>query len=380
MGFDIFNSKARAQKAANREFLLACEEGDWPAASRQLERGAQIEARDDNGDTALILASTAGQALIVRKLVEAGAEIEARNKNGETALWRAASAGAVAVVRELLGRNAFVDAADQPGMTPLGAALAGWHYEAARLLVESKANVDARVHGNSLLAHAAAKGHAEFVKLLIDAGADAGVPGKSRRTPLIAAAGDGNTGLVALLLGARDCGLNTRDGDNWTALAHAVNGGHQDVVRQLLDAGAEVETTAEGGLSPFSQAVAEGHTEIMEMLWRHGANIDKRDDDGDTPLHVAISSENGEAVRLLLQWGASLHIRDSESQTAVVLAESSGEEIEKMVSGEVQRRSRGGTPLLPPAADQKPAGESPAAPAAAANENGNPPVKKQFRL
>jgi ankyrin repeat protein len=379
MFFDIFNSKARALKAANREFLLACEEGDWPEAARQLTKGAQIEARDDNGDTALILASTAGQALIVRKLMEAGAETEARNKNGETALWRAASAGAVAVMRELLDHNACVDAADQPGMTPLGAALAGWHYEAARLLVEGKANVDARAGGNSLLAYAAAKGHAEFVKLLIDAGADAGVPGKSRRTPLIAAARDGDTGLVGLLLGAKDCGLNTRDGDNWTALAHAVDGGHEDVVKQLLEAGAEVETTADGGLTPFSQAVAEGHTEIMEMLWRKGANIDKRDGEGNTPLHVAILNENGEAVRLLLQWGASLHIRDGESQTAIVLAESSSEDIERMVSDEVLRRSRGGTPLVPPVAYPKPAGESAGIPAAAAKEESNP-ARKQFRL
>ena len=83
-----------------------------------LERGADVEARDEDGATALHKAANAGKAAVVKLLLEYGADVEAQNEKERTALHVAAEVDKAAVVKLLLEAGANVRAKDEDGRTP----------------------------------------------------------------------------------------------------------------------------------------------------------------------------------------------------------------------------------------------------------------------
>ena len=77
----------------NVRLLEVARDGDLVSIEDLLDRGADIEARDKYGDTALMLASANGQVAAVGLLLDRGADIEARDKYGDTALIWASRKG-----------------------------------------------------------------------------------------------------------------------------------------------------------------------------------------------------------------------------------------------------------------------------------------------
>jgi ankyrin repeat protein len=103
--------------ASLNDQLIQAAQGDNVAVVQQLlTRGADIEARDKNGYTALIMASFHGRNEVVMLLLDKGANTEARTTEfGWTALILAAWQGKTEVVRLLLAKGANVDAMDNSG-------------------------------------------------------------------------------------------------------------------------------------------------------------------------------------------------------------------------------------------------------------------------
>ena len=110
--------------------IMAADNRQTEAVRELLKAKADIEARDNNGLTALIWATSTGQIEVVRELVRAGANIEARSKIdarskiGGTALMWAAAVGQTESIKELLKAGADKRARDDYGRTALGA----WQY------------------------------------------------------------------------------------------------------------------------------------------------------------------------------------------------------------------------------------------------------------
>ena len=87
------NGNARNQAALNDQLIRAALEGSAETVTALLERGADVNARDNDGYTALIWAAFNGHAEIVTALLERGADVDARNNDGDTALMWAAHNG-----------------------------------------------------------------------------------------------------------------------------------------------------------------------------------------------------------------------------------------------------------------------------------------------
>ena len=87
-----------------------------------LKKGADVNASDKYGDTALMVAATLGKLDIVKCLVELGADLEAQDKNGRTALMKAARDGYLEVVEYLVQNGADLEAKDKYGRTALNTA------------------------------------------------------------------------------------------------------------------------------------------------------------------------------------------------------------------------------------------------------------------
>ena len=161
------------------------------------------------------------------------------------------------------------------------------------------ASVDAPV------ADAAMRQDADAVRDLIADGADVDAARGDGMTGLHWAARHGSTEIVRLLLAAgADRETTTRLGDH-TPLHVASRAGQASVVTTLLDAGADVDALTATGATPLHFASSAGNADTVTTLLDHGAVRDAREPVwGQTPLMFAAAADRGDALAVLLARGA----------------------------------------------------------------------------
>jgi uncharacterized protein len=216
-------------------------------------------------DAALLTAARTGQVELVRELLARGAKIEHAGTGGSTALIEAARLGHAHVVRELLARGALVDQQENDG-------------------------------GTALLM-AALNGCVEAVRDLLDHGADINHTNCRRQTALFLAAW-------------YPAGQEPPAGMSW--LRHQ---GHDEVVRELLNRGAETEHFELGGLQPVSAAAKNGNVTAVLDLLKGGARFLSDEVVGGALLRRAASEGDVKALKALLDRGAEFFdINDTDNQ------------------------------------------------------------------
>ena len=92
------------------------------------------------------------------------------------------------------------------------------------------------------------------------------------------------------------------DGDGWTALITAAFKNRTDVVRYLLNNGADVNKQNSWGVTALHWASFRNYTDVMRILLKHGARKDIKDKHGRTPIDVARLWNKKEAADLLEQY------------------------------------------------------------------------------
>ena len=78
-----------------------------------------------------------------------------------------------------------------------------------------------------------------------------------------------------------------------------------DLARLLLDRGAKVNSRGEGGASPLHEAAGNGQIELAKLLLEHGADVNAKDDEGKTPLTIAMEYKQPEVADLLRKQGGA---------------------------------------------------------------------------
>ena len=187
-------------------------------------------------------------------------------------LHRAAHTGQVDDIRRLAKAGASLNARDAHGRTPAHVAAFASHDEALRALAKAGADMNALDNqAYDVVTIAAVADDPELMSLAIKLGNDPGLTTSPYRgTALIAAAHLGHVEVVRRLIAA-GAPLDHVNNLGWTALMEAVvlgNGGrnHQDVVRLLLEAGADRSIADRDGVSPLAHARARGYSEIARLL------------------------------------------------------------------------------------------------------------------
>ena len=155
-------------------------------------------------------------------------------------------------------------------------------------------------------------------------------------TELFDAAEIGNLKQVMLLL---EQGVDKNQiGGYWneTALSVASHNGHFDIVRHLVEQGADMEKACHVGGTPLIYASCFDHLEVARYLLEQGADRDKAADSGNTPLHLAAYNGRLEIAKLLMVYGADLNARGEDGQLPIDVA--ANEEIKQAIRDEPRRR------------------------------------------
>jgi len=212
-----------------------------------IREGAGVNARGATyGNTALMDAAARGYTATVRAVLEKGAEVDAKDNAGRTALMEAAFGGYTDTVRLLLEKGAKVNATDHEGWTPLFWAAFSRRSDTIRLLLEKGADVNAKnKHEDNALIHAAYGGDMDTVAVLLDHHADVNAKDDMGKTALIEAARQGHTAAVRLLLeNGAAADLQALDGS--TALSLATQQRYSDIIALLKNPPLKTEHKAAG--------------------------------------------------------------------------------------------------------------------------------------
>jgi len=327
--------------------MMASRTGKLDAIKLLVERGARLNTAEQlRGTTSMMWAADQGHAAVVQFLIDKGADIHARSAvlspigrngltfarggpNGQgsgdpigglTALLFAARQGSLDTVHALVAAGADVNRDSADGSTPLLVAVQNGQYDIGRFLLDHGANprqvnqknwtplylaVANRDALTTAVPAPGKEGALDFIKLLLDRGADPNVRIKVRTEVHQA-----NTSLWLKEAGA-------------TPLLRAALCGDLIVVRLLIDRGADPLQGTLDNTTPLMVAAgvgwAEGFTfqyseeetlEVVKLLLGKGARVNDANEDGITALHGAAYKGANSVVRLLVDRGADLAAKD----------------------------------------------------------------------
>ena len=275
---------------------------------------------DADGLTALSIAAGRKHKALTEFLADLQeVDVNKASESGITPLLMVAEVGWTDVMKKLLNRGAHVDAAPKgktaeeakiAGSTPLIGATKYNNPEAVKLLLQHRANPNHQNQsGISALMLASEQGFFDCVRNLVEGGAD------------VELAPSGKTALSMNLSGQ-------------TPLFCAAKEGHLEIVKYLLDRGANPNATNHYGVSVLWIPCQRGLTSIVELLLKRGANpeiapsgpeAEERSISGWTPLYAAIKSRQYPVVKLLLNHNANPNAVTSLGSTPFLLASEIGD-------------------------------------------------------
>ena len=316
---------------------------DREAVRSLLKQGANVNATQADGTTALHWASYRDDLESADLLIRSGANVNARNDLGATPLWAACQNGSESMVGRLLTAGANPNAALLLGETPVMVAGRSGSPAVVELLAAKGANVNARAaRGQTALMWAVAQKHPDVVKVLLANGADIHARSDSwtevmavpphgyleynraiphgNDTALMFAARVDDLASAKLLVAA---GANVNDEDAWgvSAVVLAAHSGFTDVVKFLLEKGATANSDR-AGFTALHEAIMRRDENLVKVLLDHGADANlpvrswtptrrsSRDFNfppeliGATPFWLAARFTEPEVMRLLVKHGA----------------------------------------------------------------------------
>jgi ankyrin repeat protein len=381
--------------AANRYGMTplqaAADGGFAESASALLEAGANAAVVLPEGETILMTAARSGNAAVLEALLAHEVDIEARDAwYGETALIQAAVEDHAGAVQALVAHGADVNARSAAmtyasrrlgqSVLPLGEwtpvmyAARENSLEAGKALIAAGANLNLQdPDGATALVIAIINAHNEFAAMLIEAGADPNIAdneagmgplyaavdmhrlavGHGRGTPpavgamtavdvaraLLAAGADPDAQLKKAIMQRTHTQGDGALGAGATPLLRAAKSGDIEMVRVLVEGGADPLTTLANGNnalmfaaglgwrngSPAAPSYDQGTDAeaiaTIDYLLERGLDINAQAQNGDTALHAAVSGRRSEPiVAHLLERGADPFIGNGRGQTAAAAA------------------------------------------------------------
>ncbi len=324
--------------------------GHYNMVELLLRHGASPRARDKNEGTALHHAARGGFVEIAKLLLEHGAELAAVDKFGRTPL-REAAPGRKEMVAYLLKAGANVDietaavlgrmdtvktilGGQQPGAKGailLQHAARYGHRELALFLIDAGVNVNipTGLFRMTALHCAISSGDEPMVELLLSRGAAIDAEDASGISPLAECISCDQPGLARILIKA-GANVNHLIGAKERPLLHYALAQSERIFELLIENGAELNVMDIRGCSALWYAVANGKTDLVKRLLDLGADVNRAEKGNrfgegySTPLHEAVALEDERIALWILEKNARIDMPDARGQTPVHVAASKG--------------------------------------------------------
>ena len=286
--------------AADLPLVDAVKAQDAAVVRTLLDDGADVNAPQPDGATALHWAAYRDDVETAGLLIAAGANVTAANELGATPLWLAASNGSSAMVERLLDAGADPNVALPGGETPVMSAARTGSAGAVRVLAERGANVNVaeQSRGQTALMWAVAEGHHDTIRVLIEQGADVNARSTVRRRLMHADSTNASQ---------YDQGIMWNRG-GYTPLLFAARQGDVEAARLLVAAGADINDTAPTGASVLVVAAHSGQTAFAEFALEAGADATAAGA-GYNALHAAVLRGDLRVVKAMLSNGVDPNAR-----------------------------------------------------------------------
>lgn len=327
--------------AAVEALFEAAFKGSVDGVTRALKAGADVNFAGPMGLTPLMLAVERHHPDVMRVLLKAGAKVNAAATDGITALMVSAFGGHADLIQPLVDAGANVNARDKEGRTALmHAASGGVHAQAedayaaaVKVLLAARADVQLQAgDGRTAMAMASDEDFRQVVALLKGAGA---VEVPSPAQPFLDAVIRGSTEDVRAMLkdpalakatqATRDPLTNVR---KMTVLQLAATRGHIEIVKALLQAGADVNARSSEGTALVNAAQwtpADKKEEIVTILLEAGADVSATDSSTSMAIHHAATAGSAGVVRALLKAGVDVNaVMPAFGETPLIAAASRG--------------------------------------------------------
>ncbi len=272
----------------DEEFLELCASGTPEEITEAITNGANLDAKDKNNNTTLMIAAEKNSAEAAEILLGLEIDINAHNKDGDTALTLAAALNPE-TVNVILEHKPQIDIANDKGYTALIAAARYNDFDIVREIFNAGADVNpVDKTGNNALMTACLSNSEETVNFLIEANSDCNITNSKGNNALMIAAKKQPVETIRELL-QRTTDINARNDDGKTALIIASEFNNAEVVSAILEAHAE---------------------------------LDLQDNDGETALMAAVRNDNDaeNILKVLIKAGPNLQLRNNKDHRAVDIA------------------------------------------------------------
>lgn len=328
--------------------MFAYAKGRQTIAKALIEKGADINRQNFEGETLLHLAASGNDSAMVKTLIDANAKINIKNTLGKTPLMLALEKKRISIAETLIKNGADlsvtdrqkrnilhyfapvveanklissvplqginIDAKDENGNTPLLTAAESSRWNNVDLFLSMRANVNIsnRV-GKTPLLLAGEKGNLSAAKSLIEKGADVTKADISGMSLLHYLASNKNKAAVSLISDAisRGAPVNAKSSSGSSPIGIAIADANTAAFNAFLEAGADKDFL-ELNTTPLAMfAYEKKRKEMSKTLIEKGADIKKASTNGKTILHLASAQDDWQFINFLFNYNPDINARDA---------------------------------------------------------------------
>ncbi|WP_265016974.1 ankyrin repeat domain-containing protein [Wolbachia endosymbiont (group B) of Endotricha flammealis] len=327
------------QTELDKKLLAAVQDAGLNEVKDLINQKANINAKDMYGWTLLHFAASRDKLSVVEFLFNNNANINAKDVYGNTPLHVAAQySSSLEIVKFLLDKDiSGINNITNNGWTPLHVAIQGNKLNTVELLLGRGADIEVRdIYNQTSLDLATRKGYLDIAGILKQVQLD-------RKLLTIVESGGFNEAKGLIAQGAN---IDTNDKNGNTLLYSAAEIGDLNLVKLLLDNGANIEAkNGEYQATPLHGAVENYRIDVVKLLLNRGANVNAEDKDNWTPLHYGADTNSPDIVKVLVDAHANLGAKGNYGKTPLDIAKDKGhnnivEYLEKKLRGGRGERKR----------------------------------------
>ena len=293
-----------------------------------INHGAQVNATNKMGDTALMIASGKGNVDGTNVLLEAGADPNITDANEDSCI-HISMLGFYKrqVLQTVINHGVKVNDTNKQSYTALMIASLNGNIDGIKVLLEAGADPNiADVNGYNCLHFVVFQGCSiDVLQTIIDHGVDVNATNKMGHTALMIASGKGNIdGANVLLKAGTDPSIGDANGNIW--LHHSIIGDcKREVLQKIIYRNSQVNATNKKGHTALMIACAKGNIDGINVLLEAGAGPNVTDTNGNTCLHISVFRGcSTEVLEALIDHGADVNATNRDHENAIMLAYKEG--------------------------------------------------------